>query len=205
LADAPARAARAGGRSARVVSEVLRATAEELGRVGYLALRVEDVALHAGVNKTTIYRRWPTKADLVSAVLRDAAEGCEAPPDTGAVRDDLLILVGRLAEHGRAPWVKVMMAECIHPEVYAIVHGLKHQFEADWVRAIARGMARGEVPPDASPLLVTELITSAVIGRIVRGEEAPDAPFRESVVDLVLAGAGATVRGLQRPPIARSA
>ena len=55
--------ARTGGRSERVVRDVLRAAIEELSTNGYSALRVEDVAARAGVNKTTVYRRWPTKAD----------------------------------------------------------------------------------------------------------------------------------------------
>ena len=58
-----------GGRSARIVDGVLEATAEELSRVGYAALRVDEVAERSGVNKTTIYRRWPTKSDLVRATL----------------------------------------------------------------------------------------------------------------------------------------
>ncbi len=180
---------RAGGRSARVVAEVLRATAEELGRVGYLALRVEDVAQQAGVNKTTIYRRWPTKADLVSAALREAESGCEAPPDTGSIRGDLLAMLRRFARHGRTPMVRVMMAELSHPEVQAIAHGLKHKFEEDWVKAIARAMARGELPSSTSPLLLTEVITATVVGRVMRGEEPPDESFCEEVVDLVVAGA----------------
>src|SRR5882757_10372604 len=57
------------GRAARVVSDVLIATAEELSRVGYSSLRVEDVAARSGVNKTTIYRRWPTKPELVGAAV----------------------------------------------------------------------------------------------------------------------------------------
>jgi AcrR family transcriptional regulator len=181
--------ARAGGRSARVVSEVLRATAEELGRVGYAALRVEDVAQHAHVNKTTIYRRWPTKADLVSATLRQEAEGCEAPPDTGSVREDLLTMLRQFAKHGRTPMVRVLMAEMNHPEVQAIARGLKHNFEEEWVRVIARAMARGELPSSTSPLLVMEVITATIVGRVMKGEEPPDEAFCESVVDLVLAGA----------------
>ena len=65
--------ARVGGRSARVVSAVLRMTLEVLGQEGYAGLRVEDVAARAGVNKTTIYRRWPTRADLVVAALTSLA------------------------------------------------------------------------------------------------------------------------------------
>lgn len=180
---------RAGGRSARVVAEVLRATADELGRVGYLALRVEDVAQHAGVNKTTIYRRWPTKADLVTAALRHVDEGCTEPPDTGSVREDILVMLTRCADQERAPIVRVMVSELNHPEVQAIAHGLKHKFDADWVRVIARGMARGELPVETSPLLLTEVIMATVVGRIMRGEEPPEPSFYEEVVDLVLAGA----------------
>ena len=55
---------------------MLRTTLEVLGDRGYAGLRVEDVAAKAGVNKTTIYRRWPTRADLVIAALTALA----APP-----------------------------------------------------------------------------------------------------------------------------
>jgi len=156
--------------------------------VGYVALRVEDVAQNAGVNKTTIYRRWPTKADLVSATLRREGEACEGAPDTGSVREDLLIMLRRLVDHGRSPMVRVMMPEMTHPEVRAIANGLKHNFESEWVSVVARGVGRGELPAGTSPLLVTEIVTSAVIRRLIRGEEMPDEAFCESVVDLVLAG-----------------
>ena len=59
------------GRGAPVVHAVLEATLDELGLVGYGALSVEQVATRAGVNKTTVYRRWPTKAALV-----ERADGC---------------------------------------------------------------------------------------------------------------------------------
>jgi AcrR family transcriptional regulator len=172
-----------------VVNEVLRATAEELGRVGYAALRVEDVAQHADVNKTTIYRRWPTKVDLVSATLRREEDDCSESPDTGSVREDLLFMLRRFAEHSRTPIVRMMMVELGHPEVQAIAAGLKRNFQAEWVKVIARAMARGELPPGTSPLLVTEVITASVVGRVMRGEEAPNEAFCEAVVDLVLAGA----------------
>ena len=206
LPDSPLEArTRAGGRSARVVSEVLRATADELGRVGYVALRVEDVAQHAGVNKTTIYRRWPTKAELVTAALREAKAGCEDVPDTGAIRADLLTMLRRFTDQENAPIIRMMMAELSHPEVQAIAHGLKHKFEADWVQMVARAMGRGELPPDTSPLLLIEVITSAVISRVTRGEEAPDTTFCEAVVDLVLAGAAAVRARLQPSGRVRSA
>jgi hypothetical protein len=50
-------------------------------------------------------------------------------------------------------------------------------------------MARGELPVETSPLLLTEVIMATVVGRIMRGEEPPEPSFYEEVVDLVLAGA----------------
>src|SRR5690242_19998564 len=83
--------ARTGGRSARVVARVLGTTLKRLGHEGFSRLRIEEIAAQAGVNKTTIYRRWPTRAELVVAALTRHA----APPhvvETGHLEDDLLEL-----------------------------------------------------------------------------------------------------------------
>src|SRR5688500_15054981 len=83
--------ARTRGRAAKVVDRVVKATAEELSRVGYAAMRVEDVAARSGVHKTTIYRRWPTKEDLVAATITTMIRRSDrrAAIDTGTVRGDL--------------------------------------------------------------------------------------------------------------------
>ena len=62
---------RPGGRSARVRSAVLAATLEVLVETGYDGMTVDAVAARAGVHKTTVYRRWPTKAALVAAAAAD--------------------------------------------------------------------------------------------------------------------------------------
>ncbi len=103
--------ARVGGRSARVVSTVLRTTLEVLGERGYAGLRIEDVAAQAGVNKTTIYRRWPTRADLVIAALTTLATPPKAVHSgrlegdlhaTFMTRDDAPIDAGRPRRRSRA-------------------------------------------------------------------------------------------------------
>src|SRR5258706_10640063 len=89
------RGERVGGRSERVVADVLHAASAELARVGYDAFRIEDVATAAGVNKTTVYRRWPTKAELVEATLRVIALRKGEDPQTGTVEGDLFALLKR--------------------------------------------------------------------------------------------------------------
>ena len=56
-------------RGEAIVARVLEATIEELALSGYAALALERVAARAGVNRTTIFRRWPTKPELVRAAV----------------------------------------------------------------------------------------------------------------------------------------
>jgi AcrR family transcriptional regulator len=187
----PAAHVRAGGRSARIVAEVLRATAEELARVGYAALRMEEVAHAAGVNKTTVYRRWPTKMQLVSEAMVHERERRAVDPNTGSLREDLRIMLHAFVESGRTPLARAWLSELGNAEVRTIMRGSRHFFESQWTTVIARGMARGELPADTSPLFLTEVLVAPVVGRLVRGEELPTDEFCAGVIELVLIGAGA--------------
>jgi AcrR family transcriptional regulator len=81
--------------SSRVLRErsILRATLEELD---YGALSIDSVAKRAGVNKTTVYRRWPTKADLVGSALTALADQMTLGPSAGSLRADLLEIGRRM-------------------------------------------------------------------------------------------------------------
>src|ERR1700730_7590420 len=89
---------RTGGRSARVRESILAAALSELIESGYAALSVEAVASRAGVNKTTIYRRWPTLDDLLVDALMDWSHDALPAMDTGSIETDLLALGGQLAD-----------------------------------------------------------------------------------------------------------
>src|SRR6478735_8056513 len=81
-----------GVRGEAVVRDILAATRAERAEVGYRALRIENVATRAEVNKTTIYRRWPQKEDLVRAALLSITGEKMVPPNTGSLRGDLIAL-----------------------------------------------------------------------------------------------------------------
>ena len=77
--------------------DILDAVWDLLGEIGYDQLRVADVADRAGVGLATIYRRWPTKQDLVGAALE--AGDIEAKlVDTGNPRDDVRSILRAMAE-----------------------------------------------------------------------------------------------------------
>jgi AcrR family transcriptional regulator len=183
---------RLGGRSARVVEAALRATVEELGTVGYTALRVEDVAARSGVNKTSIYRRWPSKVDLVAAALLNHSRGQEVP-DTGNLRGDLLEMGRHMARKMETPLgrglVRMMQMERGQPELDAVIRTLRSENICSRASVIERAVARGELHPDTDPKLLAEMLGAPISSRLLHSGLAVDERFIETVVDMVLAGA----------------
>ncbi len=184
---------RPGGRSRRVVDEILRATAEELGQSGYAGLRIEDVAARSGVNKTTIYRRWPRKSDLVAATLLHVVAD-ESPPDTGSLRGDFLETFRRALAWKATPLgagiMRMVQTERADPEVEAVMQTLRADQWGKRRRMVERAVARGELPADVDAETLIETVFATVFARMHRGEPS-DPDFAAKVIDLVLAGAAA--------------
>lgn len=184
---------RVGGRSARVVRAVLEATLEELGATGYRALSMEAVALRAGVAKTTVYRRWPARADLVRAAFAESLQRHTVIPDTGSLRDDLVLyygsLVKRLAHPTGRSLVRVTFAESDDPELAELVGQVRAERKKLPQSLIARAIARREISPriDASYLL--DALGGVIHYRV--GVLGQSIARRElvSLVDRTLAGA----------------
>jgi AcrR family transcriptional regulator len=76
--------------------ELLTATIDVLRETGYDRLTIDAVVARARASKTTVYRRWPNKAALVVAAFTHAIQNIPEPPDTGSLRDDLVILLDGL-------------------------------------------------------------------------------------------------------------
>ncbi|MEO7330526.1 MAG: TetR/AcrR family transcriptional regulator [Minicystis sp.] len=179
-------------RGEAVVQGVLQATIEELAHAGYGALRVEDVATRAGVNKTTIYRRWPLKSDLVQAALFSFAQDVAKQPDTGSLRGDLMELGRGMAgaactAHGQGMF-RVLMAER-HPDLMAIERSLRKTFEVVPLSVVQAAVNRGELRPGLDPRVLLETFIGALHHRVFMKQETADDPFITRVVDLVLHGA----------------
>jgi AcrR family transcriptional regulator len=182
-----------GHRGEPVIKDVFDATREELARVGFRALRIEDVAARANVNKTTIYRRWPNKSDLVQDALRSMFEDKSFAPNTGSLRGDLLMVAGAMLDFLRSAngqaLVRMMMAEGTEDDLRRIVDTLRSEKEGVGELIIERAKARGEVRGDVK----TELLLSTLVGglhhRIFAICVATNEIDLEEHVDLLLYGA----------------
>lgn len=142
---------------------VLAATAELLFERGYSGASVDEIARRSGVAKTTIYRHWPTRTDL----LRDACSTIgtpQTPPDTGHLDSDLAVLMGDLAEALRTEkWTSVLPsivdAGERDPEMAEMYRRLQQGYSAPFEAVISRAVGRGELPGETDvAVLVAALI-----------------------------------------------
>lgn len=191
-----------------VVRAVLAAALVELARTGYHGLRVEEVAARAGVNKTTVYRRWPDKQELVRDALLSVTVGAFSAPNTGSLRGDLLAIARRnVALAGRPEHqgvFRMFVAAGEDAELAAIVGSLRQAFASVPGEVLAAAEARGEIGPGVDARLLFEVL-AATLNWWLLFERAPvDEALLQRTVDMLLRGAlTATTRG-RRPPRATS-
>ena len=184
---------RQGGRSARVVKSVLDATITELALNGYGALNMEAVAARAGVNKTTVYRRWPQKAELVRQAIIALADQRRTIPDTGSLRSDLLITLKQFADAAQSPEgrsiILTLTMERTDPEVAALAQSLRKERESATEVVIKRAIERGDLPKGTDARLIHLALVSTVRHRVVVQQESVTDDFFVRLIDLILLGA----------------
>lgn len=177
-----------------MVERVLRVTRAELARVGLAGLSVPEVARKAGVNKTSLYRRWPTKDALAQAAL-DAAMA-HAPPvaDTGTFEGDLRALVTGVAafvesEAGRAALRVVLGSAGRRPAARKAQALWTSPLGARPREVIARALARGDLTSPADGALVVFTLAGALLHRVLVERERADAAWVARVCRLISRGA----------------
>lgn len=83
---------------------IFEATVAELTETGYTGLTMERVAARARTSKASLYRRWPSRADLVADAIRHCSPEFSFLPDTGDLREDLLSLLQGMADRLAGPF-----------------------------------------------------------------------------------------------------
>lgn len=180
-------------RGEKLVEKVLEAAVEELAAKGYGATSIEDIAERAGVAKTTLYRRWPTKADLVLAALNRVAGEIVAAHDTGSLRGDLLAMLGTFRDFARTPQggslMRMMLAEGASGEISKVARTIRESREDSLRAVITRAIKRGELPRGSDPKLILDLLFAMVQHYVLFMNDPCDDLKIAQFVDLVLVGA----------------
>jgi AcrR family transcriptional regulator len=182
-------------RDERIDVEITSAALDLLATEGFDRFTVEAVAARAGVAKTTVYRRFPTRNDLIVGALLRLNDEIPPPPVAGPVRDRLvLVLRGirrRTTESVRGRILMQAISEGQRdPDLAALVHqrvlAPRRQVLRD---IIADGIASGELRPDVDvDTVVPVLVGPMLYLGMWSGATITQGVTVESVVDLVLSG-----------------
>ncbi|MEU1038779.1 TetR/AcrR family transcriptional regulator [Streptomyces sp. NPDC005551] len=169
---APARAASPRRRGAVLEQAILEAALEQLGTVGWSGLTMEGVAAGAQTGKAAVYRRWPSKEDLVADALAAGLPRLAGAPDLGSVREDLLELCRRVREAMFSrPGVALrsVLHECDAPQAErfhgVILDGVVEPTMRLLQVVIRRGIGRGDVRADAANAYVFDAIPAMMMYR----------------------------------------
>ncbi|MFG1942381.1 TetR/AcrR family transcriptional regulator [Nonomuraea sp. NPDC048826] len=143
---------RPGGRTAKVRTAVLQATQDELVERGFHRLTMDQVASRAGIGKTTIYRRWGTRARLVTDLMRELAARSFPPPGTGSVEDVLManarsVLAAITDPYFGATLQAVIAAATSDEEAAGALHAFYDRRIAEWAKVVEAAVEGGELPP----------------------------------------------------------
>lgn len=194
-APAQVGAARPGGRSARVRNAVLAAARAELVAGGVDAFSVSNVARAAGVQKTTIYRRWRKPQQLIVDVALDAAHEAIPVPDTGDLASDLVKLFEEARLFLRSPVGRAFVVMAVQEgraEAIAMARSYwKHRFARLDV-IFERATARGQWPADGNQQLVLRMIVGPLWFRLFVSREPVGRRYIATLVAAALRGAGGT-------------
>ncbi|QRN97627.1 TetR/AcrR family transcriptional regulator [Archangium violaceum] len=177
-----------------VTAAITRALFRELAKTGYAALSIEAVAKRAGVGKAAIYRRWPSKLEMVSDLLAEVGIELVDLPDTGSLRGDVVALLEQTRALLRRPLIARILPD-LHAEMRrtpalasAVRTGIQQGRRARAQELVRRAIDRGELSPDIDVDLALDLFGALLYWRvIVTGQPTPP-DYLERLTTLTLGG-----------------
>jgi AcrR family transcriptional regulator len=178
----------------RVDRAILEATRELIAERGVHEFRTEDVAFRAGVGKGAIYRRYPSKDELVTAAVGALVDEEIQVPDTGSTRSDLLALMGEAVElyRGSVPgrlMPSLVSAMAQRPELArAVRDGFLAGRRAALAQVLRRGIERGDLRSDLDLEFALDVFGGPLFYRLLITGGPIDEQLAEAVAELILRG-----------------
>lgn len=184
-------------RDPRVDRAALDAALALLAEGGPGAVTIEAVAARAGVARTTVYRRWRGRDELLAAALDDLAGRLMPTTNLGDTRADLVATVDAAIDVLTAPDTGPVIAALISriarqaDEVQELRHRLVDARRSELGTILSRGVARGELGRGTDLDASAELLLGPVYYRLLLAGRRPGPGYSERVVDVFLQVNGA--------------
>ena len=174
--------------------EILDAALRVLAETGYDGMTIDMVAARAKAGKATLYRRWPSKAELVvEAVASMTNRSVEQAglPDTGTLRGDLLAMIRPHTIEDARYKLRIMggLMSMLsrHPDLAETVNAAIVEPRAAATRVFLRRAAdRGEIPPDCDIETLSLITASMAAYRTLVLRKPVDRPYLITLIDNVL-------------------
>ena len=162
-----------------------------LGSHGYAGLTLDELATRSGVAKTTILRRWPSKAAVAAAGVERLALQSVDVPDSGTLRGDLHALLHAAVDtfaRGRGQFVPRLLREAgHHPEITDLLFTVIHTRRQAYRRVLALAIARGELDPTGDQELLIDLLIGPIWTRLLITRDPITREYVNSIVETVVA------------------
>ncbi|MFZ4893971.1 TetR/AcrR family transcriptional regulator [Plantibacter sp. Mn2098] len=160
---------------AQIMSDrILDAALELMRERGSVAVNIEAVAASTGVAKTTIYRRYSNRSELLQAAVARAMDTSVEIPDHLSTYDTFRWLLGEARTMiedvvGRGTIASILLQD--DPEFSHLLRSLTRARARTLSTLIEDRIATGDLKPHLDPILVTTLLLGAVLGQLVRGAD----------------------------------
>jgi len=169
---------------------IIEATIDVLVREGYDRLSMEGIAAAAGVGKSTVYRRWSSKAELVidaMATLKPAIDTI----DSGTLDGDIELLIAASCSPHSERLLQVMASICSAlPREPELLDAFKTRFTEPRIARISdlllRARERGDLGPEVNVEMAASLVPSLMLQRVLMTGQPAGRTYAEQVVGSVL-------------------
>lgn len=178
-------------RITRTRAVVLDAAADLLAERGYAGLTMDALVERTGVSKTTMYKHWPSRTDLIVATVRQLV-ATPVIPDTGSVRDDLIGMTLDSLDAYRGPrWpglASVQEAAGHDPELHAALQSVPAAGFSNVKTVLERAIQRGELRADLNAEVAVTILVGAIFFGLRMASLSQVRSDVPAIIDTVLQG-----------------
>jgi AcrR family transcriptional regulator len=171
-------------------AELLTATLEVLRETGYDNLTVDKVVARAHASKATVYRRWPSKAELVCAAFAHQVHGTSGSPDTGTLRGDLLQLAEIIARDAglyAGTVAGILAASNRNHRLREVLVNDLYRDRRDQVHSVLRrAVSRGEIVPEVISDDIWDVLPAYISFRMLQHGRPMTTETLHALVDEVM-------------------